>query len=80
MFQHFKTIIQLEQAQKTLENTCRQNENMMEQLEKSRLEEQNRRQKGDDNLRGSLQKFFRVDAEIQEVIQFLADGRKITIF
>lgn len=53
---------------------------MMEQLEKSRLEEQNRRQKGDDNLRGSLQKFFRVDAEIQEVIQFLADGRKITIF
>ena len=80
MFKHFKTIIQLEQAQKTLENTCRQNENMMEQLEKSRLEEQNRRQKGDDNLRGSLQKFFRVDAEIQEVIQFLADGRKITIF
>ena len=57
----------MEQAQKALENTCRQNEKMMDQLEKTRTEETTRREKTDNTMKSSLRKFFRVDAEIQEM-------------
>jgi hypothetical protein len=57
----------LEQAQKALENTCRQNEKMMDQLEKTRAEETDRLEKSDTTMKSSLRKFFRVDAEIQEM-------------
>ena len=46
----------MEQAQAALENTCRQNEKMMEKLESTRNEQKN-----------SLRTFFRVDTEIQEM-------------
>ena len=50
------TVFKLEQAQAALENTCRQNEKMMEKLESTRNEQKN-----------SLRTFFRVDTEIQEM-------------
>ena len=46
----------MEQAQVALENTCRQNEKMMEKLEKTRNEQ-----------KSSLRTLFRVDTEIQEM-------------
>jgi len=56
------TLEKLEQAQKALENTCRQNEKMMDQLEQARKEQT---PSSDAKIKNSLRTFFRVDAEIQ---------------